>query len=761
MADGRIFIALILTCQSLLSMPGESRTLNATHINLSQNKTKATRLEEKLDNLLWFSVRAKRDATGNENNTKGAKSQPLLSEQRNANNRHKQTDLELKTRRFSSNNKRYSLKQKFEMKQKYYRRQRKANLNAISDNEILKLDMDKHGHRAMLPAHRKKTIVFKEQETTIKGVDEKLDGQKSKIASGRLSNDDIKTQTNNIKHSSLEENEHIVNREDKAILGGEEEELAEFWPRRSFDNTLSKRSKIVKCTLGEDNDLHYSEDNAVETSSNESGEAGNDNHSENFQRPGSNGLKEDKSGSGEDLLESGSSNSVIDESEEIMGSGKDFLETGSGDRSPEFRKTVSEKAQEIIHKLDYGLYSGINRKQRGNKIGRNSVNRNNSRFVSWKATAHFSSKNTGAQFLNCTLGEANYKFYYLRDAVQKGALCLDGSKPGYYLRQGSDEGRNKWIIYLKGGAWCTTKQDCYERAQTEFGSSDKWRPVVNTEGILSPNKKDNKHFYNWNVAYVKYCDGGSYSGNRSEPVKVEGKLIYFRGKRILSAIVDDLLTAGMKHARSLVFTGTSAGGLSVILHADYIRSRIPEKTSMYSLADDGYFLDVPSTTGSRVFREDLQEVCKLQKCSRGVNRNCVASLPENEHWKCLFPQYSVKYVRSKIYIVNSLYDSWQIFNILGIECSTHVEDCSEEDLESIMKYKSTTVKALRPVRKNLHMGLYALSCLQHGETMITERWNKIKVKGHSISTSFVAWMKDQGKRLLIDSDDYPNNKSCL
>ena len=44
-------------------------------------------------------------------------------------------------------------------------------------------------------------------------------------------------------------------------------------------------------------------------------------------------------------------------------------------------------------------------------------------------------------------------------------------------------------------------------------------------------------FWNWNIAYAKYCDGGSFSGNRSEPVDANGTLLYFRGARILKAIV--------------------------------------------------------------------------------------------------------------------------------------------------------------------------------------------------------------------------------
>lgn len=35
----------------------------------------------------------------------------------------------------------------------------------------------------------------------------------------------------------------------------------------------------------------------------------------------------------------------------------------------------------------------------------------------------------------------------MTDAVAKGAVCLDGSPGGYFLRKGSGAGADKWIIF--------------------------------------------------------------------------------------------------------------------------------------------------------------------------------------------------------------------------------------------------------------------------------------------------------------------------
>jgi hypothetical protein len=57
----------------------------------------------------------------------------------------------------------------------------------------------------------------------------------------------------------------------------------------------------------------------------------------------------------------------------------------------------------------------------------------------------------------------------------------------------------------------------------------------------------NPAFYNWNLVYMRYCDGGSWAGLRDTPVEMEGTLLHYRGYAILEATIDDLLASrGLK-----------------------------------------------------------------------------------------------------------------------------------------------------------------------------------------------------------------------
>ena len=95
-------------------------------------------------------------------------------------------------------------------------------------------------------------------------------------------------------------------------------------------------------------------------------------------------------------------------------------------------------------------------------------------------------------------------------------MCLDGSPPGYYMRAGSGDNANKWILHFMGGGWCINTNDCYQRSLTAQGSTstDYWEQYEEFPGILSSDKEVNPDFYNWNGVFLIYCDGASFAGDR-------------------------------------------------------------------------------------------------------------------------------------------------------------------------------------------------------------------------------------------------------
>ena len=116
-----------------------------------------------------------------------------------------------------------------------------------------------------------------------------------------------------------------------------------------------------------------------------------------------------------------------------------------------------------------------------------------------------------------------------RDAYRRtfrgdiNAKCIDGSQPIYFLRRGSGDGSQKWIIFFEGGGWCYTLDECYLRSMTDKGSATKDKgtlPRSEMTRYLSSDESENPHMFNWNMAFVRYCDGGSFAGNSIVRYKV-------------------------------------------------------------------------------------------------------------------------------------------------------------------------------------------------------------------------------------------------
>uniref|UniRef100_A0A1D1Z967 Pectin acetylesterase n=1 Tax=Anthurium amnicola TaxID=1678845 RepID=A0A1D1Z967_9ARAE len=164
----------------------------------------------------------------------------------------------------------------------------------------------------------------------------------------------------------------------------------------------------------------------------------------------------------------------------------------------------------------------------------------------------------------------------VRNARDRGAVCLDGSPPAYHIDRGFGTGMNNWVIHLQGGGWCSSVASCSLRKTTMFGSSDYMERQVAFNGILSRNQSQNPDFYNWNRVVLRYCDGASFSGNVETEIQ-DGTKLFFRGQRIWEVIMDELMTCGLASAKQALLTGCSAGGLATFIHCDDFRARLSKE----------------------------------------------------------------------------------------------------------------------------------------------------------------------------------------
>eukprot|EP00602_Paraphysomonas_sp_CaronLab_P003841 CAMPEP_0185039530 /NCGR_PEP_ID=MMETSP1103-20130426/36456_1 /TAXON_ID=36769 /ORGANISM="Paraphysomonas bandaiensis, Strain Caron Lab Isolate" /LENGTH=269 /DNA_ID=CAMNT_0027578453 /DNA_START=284 /DNA_END=1090 /DNA_ORIENTATION=- len=255
---------------------------------------------------------------------------------------------------------------------------------------------------------------------------------------------------------------------------------------------------------------------------------------------------------------------------------------------------------------------------------------------------------------------------------------MDGTPASYYVRQ-SVAGKHKWHIHFEGGGWCFSLYECKYRAGNSLGSSSQYPECGNefkySTAYFSRDASENPGLHDFNVVIVKYCDGGSFLGMADRVY--EDRTLYFRGSKILRSVLDELIHLhGLGSAEEVVVSGVSAGGLSVIHSIDLIARKIRSYSmrnvfSISGLIDSSFFMDFygysygnPRFNGE--FPSLLRGVYDLMGVSeaRSLLESCTNAHIDDPS-TCMLPVQALPYVTSPLFIIQSIYDSWQLHRILG------------------------------------------------------------------------------------------------
>ncbi|KAF8670252.1 hypothetical protein HU200_050784 [Digitaria exilis] len=354
---------------------------------------------------------------------------------------------------------------------------------------------------------------------------------------------------------------------------------------------------------------------------------------------------------------------------------------------------------------------------------------------------------------------------FLKNAVAKGAVCLDGSPPVYHFSPGSGSGANNWVVHMEGGGWCRNADECAVRKGNFRGSSKFMRPL-SFSGILGGSQKFNPDFYNWNRVKIRYCDGSSFTGD-VEAVET-AKNLYYRGFRVWRAIIDDLLTVrGMNKAQNALLSGCSAGGLAAILHCDRFHDLFPATTKVKCFSDAGFFLDGKDISGNNYARSIYKNVVNLHGSAKNLPTSCTSKQsPE----LCMFPQYVVPTMRTPLFILNAAYDSWQIKNVLApspadpkktwAQCKLDIKNCSPSQLATVQNFRTDFLAALPKPSPSL--GMFIDSCNAHCQSGAQDTWladGSPLVNKTQIGKAVGDWYFEREVSRRIDCP-YPCNPTC-
>uniref|UniRef100_A0A5B7A8J6 Pectin acetylesterase n=1 Tax=Davidia involucrata TaxID=16924 RepID=A0A5B7A8J6_DAVIN len=353
----------------------------------------------------------------------------------------------------------------------------------------------------------------------------------------------------------------------------------------------------------------------------------------------------------------------------------------------------------------------------------------------------------------------------IQGAAAKGAVCLDGTLPGYHFHRGYESGANSWLIQLEGGGWCNSIRSCVYRKKTRHGSSMYMEKQILFTGILSNKAEENPDFFNWNRVKLRYCDGASFAGDSED----KAAQLQFRGQRIWLAAMEDLMSKGMRYANQALLSGCSAGGLASILHCDEFRDLFPRSTKVKCLSDAGLFLDAVDVAGGRTLKKFFGGVVNLQGVQKNLPRTCTSHLDPT---LCFFPQNLIANIKTPLFLLNAAYDSWQVQASLAPasadphgywhECKMNNAHCSASQIQFLQGFRNHMLNLIKGFSMSGQNGLFINSCFAHCQSERQDTWfadNSPLIGNKGIALAVGDWYFDRARIKSIDCP-YPCDKTC-
>lgn len=326
-----------------------------------------------------------------------------------------------------------------------------------------------------------------------------------------------------------------------------------------------------------------------------------------------------------------------------------------------------------------------------------------------------------------------------------------------------------------------TPEDCAERSMSFLGSSTLFPPSFSPSGALSRNKDVNPDLADWNLVFFPYCDGGSFSGNRKEPLDVHGRKVYLRGRRILDFLLSRLISSyGLDIADEVLVSGCSAGGLSVYMNCDYISNFLTASSpsvKVKCMGDAGVFLDRLDVAGKPTAQDLFSSVFDLHELEPSAIPACISERKRSLHYQCMMAQYIFPYIKAPLFVINSLYDSWSLPNLIAPrkadpkdrilrDCIHSFHVCTSKQHRLLQEYREATIAAAKDVlesAENATRGAFLFSCYHHCVTESDILWSRMQsAEGKTLISTLGKWLNEDAKQdtKVVDCE-LPCNKCEL
>jgi hypothetical protein len=324
------------------------------------------------------------------------------------------------------------------------------------------------------------------------------------------------------------------------------------------------------------------------------------------------------------------------------------------------------------------------------------------------------------------------------------AVCNDGSPSGFYIKT-SPSMSNLWIIFQQGGDWCYDEASCKLRTG-DLTSSRNWTSKLSKKGMM---ESSIPQFAKANLVYATYCSSDGWIGNSSVTDLGFGFEFQMRGAEIVNALFRTLVEQfdlGASPKTEVIYAGCSAGGRGVLFNAPRVNKLLSELTKnkinyFGAFIDSGFWVDMlPMHADKSVsFAEQTKRFYAIANTKGNLNPLCEQELRLKEGWKCLFAEYSIKYLDA-MNIPNFLnifqYDAFQLYRNLNLAPGTLPETEAELAYAELLRGKID--EKVDAIAQGNNFFSFLPACFMHCNTE-TPGWKSLKTEGRSLEQAVFDW----------------------
>ena len=352
------------------------------------------------------------------------------------------------------------------------------------------------------------------------------------------------------------------------------------------------------------------------------------------------------------------------------------------------------------------------------------------------------------------------------------AQCNDFSSAVYY-KPSEVSKSDDWVIFFEGGGGCSSLDDCNHRwnetrIETRNGrivnplmSSDAYPHTVTGRDLLSNDPEENPLFFNYTHVLVPYCTQDAFMANRSNPERTDfmsgfnptegADNFVYRGREIFYSVFDDLLTRrGMNRAKRIVLAGSSAGGIGILNHLEWIQGKLIEtipgqQPELFVIIDSSWFITFNDNHAVN-WTANVPQLFDLPAPAchdLSLGFSCCTSPA------CLFTQGYLSDNLPPIFAVSSLYDIFTLDTPLQDAFTRNDYNDDQALLRIFNSYGSimNTTFVQSYSKASPYLSLFTPSCTQHVYFATSDLWDSGGLLNMTVEGQFTS---DSGLFTLTD-----------